>query len=145
MKLEWILWLASLLPQPMADRTCLAATIYLEARSEPQLGQEAVAEVALRRWQSGRWGDTVCAVVNARGQFAPGIVSKNYRMKNARAWNKAWAVAGASLRNWALPPDQRKLVVPGADHFYAQNIVTPQWSGHRLVAVIGGHSFIHVQ
>ncbi len=144
MKLEWILWVASLLPQPLADHTCLATTVYLEARSEPTLGQVAVAEVAMRRWQSGRWGDTVCAVVNAKGQFAQSLVSKQYRLKNADAWQKAWRIAGESLDNWSLPPEQRELVVPDADHFYAQDIVSPAWGNQRLVAVIGGHSFISV-
>ena len=144
MKLEWLLWLASILPQPLADHTCLATTVYLEARSEPILGQQAVAEVAMRRHQSGRWGDTVCAVVNAKGQFAQSLVSKHYRLKNSAAWGKAWRVAGDSLRNWSLPPEQRKLVVPDADHFFAQAIANPSWSGNRVVAVIGGHSFISV-
>jgi spore germination cell wall hydrolase CwlJ-like protein len=145
MKLEWLLWLASLLPQPLADQTCLATTVYLEARSEPRLGQMAVAEVALRRRQSGRWGDTVCAVVNARGQFAQSIVSKHYVIRNPRAWDKAWRIASDALANWSLPAHQRQLVVPDADHFYAQNIVTPAWSDSRLVAVIGGHSFVRVR
>jgi hypothetical protein len=29
MKLAWLLWMASVLPQPLADQTCLAATVYL--------------------------------------------------------------------------------------------------------------------
>lgn len=144
MKLEWLMWLASLLPQPLADHTCLATTVYLEARSEPALGQAAVAEVAMRRLQSRRWGDTVCAVVNAKGQFAQSLVSKNYLIRNPKAWQLAWRVAGESMRNWALPASQRKLVVPDADHFFAQNIVTPAWSDRPLVAVIGGHSFVRV-
>ena len=49
MKLSMLLWLTTLLPQPIADQACLATTVYLEARSEPTIGQMAVAEVALRR------------------------------------------------------------------------------------------------
>ena len=52
MTVGWILWLASILPQPHADRLCLATTIYLEARSEPFDGQLAIAEVALARLDS---------------------------------------------------------------------------------------------
>ncbi|MDZ3823643.1 MAG: cell wall hydrolase [Pseudoxanthomonas sp.] len=145
MKLEWLLWLASLLPQPLADRTCLATTVYLEARSEPVLGQKAVAEVAMRRLEAGRWGDSVCAVVNARGQFAPSLVSPRYTLRNANAWGRAWRIAGEAMTNWALPPAQRQLVVPDADHFYAQSIANPAWSSARVVAVIGGHAFLHVR
>lgn len=144
MKLEWLLWLASLLPQPVADHVCLATTVYLEARSEPELGQRAVAEVAMRRLDAGRWGDTVCAVVNAKGQFAQSIVSPAYQIRNPKAWGKAWRVAGDALHNWSLPLAQRKLVVPHADHFFAQDIASPSWRDRPLVAVIGGHSFIRV-
>lgn len=143
MKLEWLLWLASLMPQPQADQTCLATTIYLEARSEPRLGQAAVAEVAMRRLQTGRWGDNVCSVVNAKAQFAPSIVSGNYLLKNPKAWATAWSIAGEAIANWSLPENERRHVVPNADHFYAQAIVEPVWTG-RTIAVIGGHSFIDV-
>jgi hypothetical protein len=60
MKLSMLLWLTSLMPQPVADQACLATTVYLEARSEPTIGQLAVAEVALRRLDRGHYGNTVC-------------------------------------------------------------------------------------
>ena len=75
MKLAWILWLASVLPPQTADSLCLSTTVYLEARDQSVRGQQAVAEVALRRRDSGLWGDTVCDVVTARKQFAPTLVS----------------------------------------------------------------------
>ncbi len=65
MKLAFLLWLASVLPQPAADHVCMAGTIYLEARSEPLAGQLAVAEVALRRVDSGQWGNSAYAVLTA--------------------------------------------------------------------------------
>ena len=71
MKLAWILWLSSnVLPQPAADSLCLSTTVYLEARDQSVRGQQAVAEVALRRRDSGLWGRNVCEVVTARKQFA---------------------------------------------------------------------------
>jgi len=60
MKLAWILWLSQLLPQPAADSLCLSTTVYLEARDQTLRGQQAVAEVALRRWTAG-CGATRCA------------------------------------------------------------------------------------
>src|SRR5262249_49096020 len=62
MKLSMLLWLMSVLPQPLADQTCLATTVYLEARSQSTVGQLAVAEVAMRRRERGQWGGTVCDV-----------------------------------------------------------------------------------
>src|SRR5690606_29972460 len=94
MKLAWILWLSSnVLPQPAADSLCLSTTLYLEARDQTTQGQQAVAEVALRRLDSGRWGDDMCSVVTARKQFAPTLVSPNYRINNTEAWANAVSVA----------------------------------------------------
>ncbi|MFN3702463.1 cell wall hydrolase [Thermomonas sp.] len=145
MKLAWILWLSHILPQPAADSLCLSTTVYLEARDQSVLGQQAVAEVALRRRDSGLWGRNLCQVVTARKQFAPTLLSPQTRLSNIEAWTKAVSVAIASEQNWALPRDQRKLVVPGASHFAAHAIASPNWSNALQVATIGDHTFYKVQ
>jgi spore germination cell wall hydrolase CwlJ-like protein len=141
MRLAWILWLASLFPQPVADRTCLAATIYLEARGESLLGQAAVAEVAQRRRDSGQWGNTLCAVLTARGQFALSTMSKNYTFSDVDAWQQAWFVAGLSMAEWSLPRRYRVALVPNADHFLAADASPPDWAKGPPLAVIGDHRF----
>ena len=145
MKLAWILWLSQLMPQPAADSLCLSTTLYLEARDQTVRGQQAVAEVALRRLDSGNWGDDLCSVVTARAQFAPSIVSPNTRISNTDAWAEAVTVALESERNWALPPGERKEVVPGASHFAALSLASPSWRNAYQVAVIGDHTFLKVQ
>jgi spore germination cell wall hydrolase CwlJ-like protein len=145
MKLAWILWLSHVLPQPAADSLCLSTTVYLEARDQSVRGQQAVAEVALRRRDSGLWGRSLCDVVTARRQFAPTIVSPQTRLSNTEAWAEAVTIALESERNWALPPDQRKLVVPGASHFAATAIASPSWRNAYQVATIGSHTFYKVQ
>jgi hypothetical protein len=119
LKLAWILWLSHLLPQPAADSLCLSTTVYLEARDQSVRGQEAVAEVALRRLDSGLYGDNLCEVVTARRQFAPSLVSPDTNLGNPDAWARAVDVAMDSERNWALPPNRRREIVPGASHFAA--------------------------
>ena len=145
MKLAWILWLSHLLPQPAADSLCLSTTVYLEARDQSVRGQQAVAEVALRRRDSGLWGHNLCDVVTARKQFAPTLVSPNTNLGNSDAWAAAIAIAIESERNWALPPGQRKEVVPGASHFAASAIASPSWRNAYQVATIGDHTFYRVQ
>ena len=145
MKLVWILWLSQFLPQPAADSLCLSTTLYLEARDQPVSGQQAVAEVALRRRDSGLWGDDVCSVVTARKQFAPTIVSPNTSISNTDAWAEAVTVALESEHNWALPPGERKEIVPGASHFAATAIASPSWRTAYQVATIGDHTFFKVQ
>ncbi|MDH5822799.1 cell wall hydrolase [Luteimonas sp. RD2P54] len=145
MKLAWILWLTSILPQPAADSLCLSTTLYLEARDQSPRGQQAVAEVALRRQDSGLWGESMCEVVTARKQFAPTIVSPRTRLSNSEAWSQAITVAIESQRNWALPPGERKEIVPGASHFMAHAIASPSWRNAYQVATIGDHTFLRVQ
>jgi spore germination cell wall hydrolase CwlJ-like protein len=145
MKLAWILWLASVLPPTAADSLCLSTTLYLEARNQSTLGQHAVAEVALRRADSGLWGDSVCDVVTARKQFAPTLVSPRTRLANTEAWSQAVTIALESQRNWALPPGERREVVPGASHFLAHALARPGWRNAYQVATIGDHTFLRVQ
>ena len=145
MKLAWILWLSQLLPQPAADSLCLSTTVYLEARDQTLRGQQAVAEVALRRLDSGLWGDSMCKVVTARKQFAPTIVAPGTQLGNADAWQEAMTVAFDAERNWALPVGERKEIVPGASHFAALAIANPCWRNAYQVATIGDHTFYRVQ
>lgn len=145
MKLAWILWLSQLLPQPAADSLCLSTTVYLEARDQTLRGQQAVAEVALRRLDSGLWGDSMCKVVTARRQFAPTIVAPGTQLGNADAWQEAMTVAFDAERNWALPVGERKEIVPGASHFAALSIANPSWRNAYQVATIGDHTFYRVQ
>ena len=145
MKLAWILWLASVLPPQTADSLCLSTTLYLEARDQSERGQQAVAEVALRRLDSGRWGDDMCSVVTANKQFAPTLVSPNYMISNSEAWAQAVDVAFDAEENWALPPGERNEIVPGASHFVALALASPSWRNAYRVAEIGDHTFLKVE
>lgn len=145
MKLSFILWLAQILPQPAADPLCLATTVYLEARDQSELGQRAVAEVALRRRDSGQWGQSACDVVTARRQFAPTIVNPGMRIGNLKAWEAAVNVAFEAQHDWTLPAGERNEVVPGASHFAALDLASPAWASSPRVATIGDHTFFRVQ
>lgn len=142
MTLGLLLGMIALLPRPVADQTCLAATVYMEARSQPTRGQLAVAEVALDRLDMGRYGKTLCEVVTAPHQFALTTTPENYPIDNPAAWNKAWLIAGRAIAIWHEPAKDRKLVVPGADHFIRLGS-TAQWAKNPI-ATIGDHEFYAV-
>jgi len=144
LKLSFLMWLASFLPQSAADPLCLATTVYLEARDQSQLGQRAVAEVALRRKEDGRWGESVCEVVTAPKQFAPTIVNPNIRLSSLEAWQHAVDVAFAAQKDWSQPIGDRNEVVPGASHFAALRHAQPSWRHYPEVATIGSHTFYRV-
>jgi spore germination cell wall hydrolase CwlJ-like protein len=57
--------------QALEDRDYLIWTIAFEASGEPTMAKIAVAYVILNRKKSGRWGDTIKAVVTHTGQFEP--------------------------------------------------------------------------
>ena len=145
MHLSFMLWVASMLPGSAGDSLCLATTVYLEARGESELGQRAVAEVALRREEDGRWGDSVCEVVTAPKQFAPTLVNPNFEMGNLVAWQQAFDVAFEAQADWQLPVADRNEVVPGASHFAALSVAQPSWRNAYQVAQIGDHTFYKVQ
>lgn len=144
MKLSFLLWLASFLPQTAADPLCLATTVYLEARDQSPLGQRAVAEVALRRKEDGRWGQSVCEVVTAPKQFAPTLVNPNLRLGSIAAWQSAVDIAFEAQKDWQKPQGARHEVVPGASHFAALDTAQPRWRAYPMVATIGAHTFYRV-
>ncbi|HEV2606495.1 MAG TPA: cell wall hydrolase [Xanthomonadaceae bacterium] len=141
MKLALILWLAHVLPQPAADPMCLATTVYLEARGQPEVGQLAIAEVALRRRDSGLWGRSICSVVTAPGQFAMATLSPKVRLIEPLAAYVALRVAIASVRNWSAPVGERHEIVPGANSFGVHSSADVASTQARIVAVIGDHAF----
>lgn len=141
MKLAVLLMIVNWLPQTVADQTCLAATLYLEARDQPVLGQVAIAEVALRRQRADRSRPALCTVLIEPRQFALGIVSPRTPIRNLGAWNRAWRIAGTTLARWSESGESLS-VVPAANHFYAVHRVTPYWTKHgEWVAQIGDHAF----
>jgi len=142
MTLGLLLGMIALLPQPVADQTCLAATVYMEARSQPARGQLAVAEVAMDRLEMGRYGDTICEVVTSPHQFALTTSPTSYKIDNQAAWNKAWTIAGQAIAIWNEPSKDRKLVVPGANHFIRLGS-TATWAKNPI-ATIGDHEFYAV-
>ena len=144
MKLSLLLWLSSLLPPPVANDVCLATTVYLEARNQSTLGQQAIAEVALRRLESGRWGDSLCEVVLSPKQFALTLVDADFNIKNPKAWNRAMNIAIHAQRDWALPHASRRQLVPGADSFVVLALAQPVWARGTPVAQIGDHTFYRV-
>jgi spore germination cell wall hydrolase CwlJ-like protein len=115
--------------------TCLAVSIYHEARNQPLLGQQAVAAGILRRVTISRWGDTICAVVQP-SQFS--YLSRDYSFPpilERAAWQQALTVAVQALIDGPTP------LAAEADHYHA-TYVSPSW-GQEMQEVmrIGGHVF----
>lgn len=128
---------------------CLAMNIHMEARSEPVIGQYAVAMVTMNR---AGWNDKhVCDTVFQKNQFSwangkakkvAGVWQINTKMASrltdaveSEAWERSKLIAKVVL-------DRRMIDVSrGADHYHA-NYVKPKWAFKMdHVHTIGKHIF----
>jgi spore germination cell wall hydrolase CwlJ-like protein len=121
---------------------CLGEAIYFEARSEPEAGQAAVAQVVLNRVRSGIFPTNVCAVVYQDRnhpfacQFSFACEGKSLRIEEPAAWATATRIAQAVVIGASYNP---KLVE--ALNYHA-NYVYPFWAPSlRRVDRIGAHIF----
>jgi len=121
---------------------CLALNVYHEARSEPVVGQYAVAHVTINRVQSNRWPNDVCKVVKQgyhkgrhRCQFSWYCDGKSDKPYEELAWAKSLIVADNVLSGKILD------ITYGATHYHAR-YVRPYWSKKLLKTVAyGSHKF----
>ena len=130
--------------QAVDDRDYLIRTIAFEASGEPRMAKIAVAYVVLNRKKSGRWGDTIKAVVTHPGQFEPWTTRRSEIEKLSRddpSYQSAAIIADAVLSGQTPDP------TAGATHFLNPTIVRerrdgalPSWArGEGLP--IGNHTF----
>ena len=124
------------------EQRCLAEAVYFEARSEPEEGQAAVAQVVLNRVKSGLYPGNVCGVVYQNRhrymgcQFSFACEGKSLRIADADSWRSATRIARAGSEGRTYLSE-----VGGATHYHA-NYVRPRWSRRlKKMDVIGRHIF----
>jgi spore germination cell wall hydrolase CwlJ-like protein len=124
------------------EERCLAEAVYFEARSEPEEGQAAVAQVVLNRVKSGLYPSSVCGVVyqnrNRRFacQFSFACEGKALRVTEPDAWQTAVRIAREVTFGQTYNAE-----VGGATHYHA-NYVRPFWAKRlKKMDVIGRHVF----
>jgi len=131
----------ALAKQDAGERRCLAQAIYYEARSEPRVGQLAVADVVLNRVESGLYPNSICGVVFQGAHRTTGCQfsftcdgSMDARL-NQRKWRASEDLAGAVLAGVRAP------VSRNATHYHA-SYVAPRWAKKLTpTATIGTHKF----
>jgi spore germination cell wall hydrolase CwlJ-like protein len=135
---------ASLIDQEQVGREkkCLADAIYFEARSEPEEGQAAVAQVVLNRVSSGLYPSTVCGVVYQNRQrwracqFSFACEGKSLRVNDQQSWATATRIADEVMDGKTYLAG-----VGGATHYHT-NYVRPRWAARlKKLNVIGHHIF----
>ena len=120
-------------PLPSKDVACLARNVYYEAKADDPVGQLAVAQVTLNRVRLGTWGNTICKVVYAKGQFSWTSRKKLVKPKGTK-WEQSQAIAMKALRGAKVRGLEK------AHSFHSGK--RPKWSGRlKLVKKAGGHFF----
>ena len=139
---------ASLIAQDKMDREkrCLAEAVYFEARSEPESGQAAVAQVVLNRVSSGLYLASVCGVVYQNRhhykacQFSFACEGKSLRITEPASWAAAVRVADEVMGGRTYITD-----VGRSTHYHA-NYVKPRWARSlKKMDVIGRHIFYQLK
>jgi spore germination cell wall hydrolase CwlJ-like protein len=124
------------------EQRCLAEAVYFEARSEPEEGQAAVAQVVLNRVRSGLYPSSICGVVyqnrhrHLACQFTFACEGKALRVTERESWEDAKRIASAVLEGKTYLAD-----VGNSTHYHA-DYVRPRWSRKlKRMDVIGRHIF----
>jgi len=135
-------------PVTAADIQCLALNIYFEARSDPTVGQYAVADVVMYRMMHYNFPDTICSVVKD-GVFREWQQDMPVKWRCSFTWycdrksdvpteKKAFGIAMYIARDVLFNPDYEP-EVPYALYYHAE-YVDPEW-GFTFVAKRGTHLF----
>ncbi len=128
------------------EKKCLAEAVYFEARSEPEEGQAAVAQVVLNRVSSGLYPASICGVVYQNRshykacQFSFACEGKSLRVSDQESWRAATRIADEVLegRTWVAD-------VGDSTHYHA-NYVRPRWAKRlKKMDVIGKHIFYRLK
>jgi spore germination cell wall hydrolase CwlJ-like protein len=128
------------------ERRCLAEAVYFEARSEPESGQAAVAQVVLNRVKSGLYPSSICGVVyqnrhrHLACQFTFACEGKSLRITEPGPWATAVRIANQVMGGQTYLSD-----VGGSTHYHA-NYVRPRWAKYlKKMDRIGHHIFYQLR
>ncbi|KQM63488.1 cell wall hydrolase [Sphingomonas sp. Leaf17] len=120
---------------------CLTAAIYYEAASEPDAGQQAVAQVILNRVRHPAFPATVCGVVyqgseRSGCQFSFACDGAMSRVPARSGWMRAARAAAMALAGRVYAP------VGLATHYHTY-AVTPAWNRSLVMTDVVGAHFFH--
>lgn len=117
-----------------ASVECMAKVVLHEAANQPRDGKIAVAQTLMNRLKAGRFGETICAVANQKGQFFR--IAGFHPRRNTDGWQEAVEISHEVLAGEADP------VAPGAMYFRASYAPANAFFRKReRVATVGAHIF----
>jgi len=117
-----------------ASVECMAKVVLHEAGNQPREGKIAVAQTLVNRLKAGGFGDSICAVVNQKGQYFH--IASFHPRKSSDGWQEAVEIAHEVLAGDTDP------IAPGAIYFRASYVPANAFFRTReRVATVGAHVF----
>jgi spore germination cell wall hydrolase CwlJ-like protein len=115
------------------ERDCLMRAMYFESRRNSPEGLLAVGTVVMNRVDHGAWGKSICGVVGARKQFAPGVMTR--RMQGDLTDLQA-------LADKIIAGKRHAKITPKVMFFHVAGMTFP-YTNMRYVHVAGGNTFYY--
>jgi hypothetical protein len=116
----------------MSSRECLTRVMYFESNRSSEDGMLGVGTVVMNRYASGKYGNSICAVIGAPRQFAPGVLSR--AMTEPKSAARAAKIADEVLKGRRHPK------VGKAEFFHTAGY-EPGYNNMRYVSIEGGNAF----
>lgn len=113
------------------ERECLVRAMYFESNRSSESGLLGVGTVVMNRVESPRYPETICGVVGAPRQFAPGVLTRQMAQRDLP---KIEAIAEDVLNG------KRHDAVGNAKHFHMAGLRFSYKNMH-YVTVAGGNAF----
>lgn len=142
---SWSHTIKALIGMPLVQQNCLTTAVYFEARSEPVLGQLAVATVILNRVKSSN--SSICGVVYKGAshfnacQFSFACDGKPDIVEDRSAWREAVKISQLAVANDSKIYGAVLDNLSAATNYHA-DYVDPRWSRSlNRLAKIGRHIF----
>ncbi len=114
------------------QKECLVRAMYFESNRSSESGMLAVGTVVMNRVDSSRFPNSICSVVGAPRQFAPGVLSRE--MVETRPVALASSVADRILSG------ERHPGVRSAKFFHQAGLTFP-YNNMNYVLEAGGNAF----
>jgi hypothetical protein len=115
------------------DRECLMRAMYFESNRSSRDGQLAVGTVVMHRLAAGNWGKSVCGVVGAPRQFAPGVMTRRLQGDTTDL---------AALADAILAGKRHPTLKGNVMYFHQAGLRFP-YRNMKYVLVAGGNTFYY--
>jgi spore germination cell wall hydrolase CwlJ-like protein len=118
------------------EKACLVRIVFNESTSEPMLGKKMVAAVTVNRLRSGKFPDTICGNMVARGQYS------FYNPKSKKVDKKRkYPVEYHRIAEEALSGKYDKLIGKSVLYFKNCSKYNSFFSKLQMVKKVGNHCF----